>query len=291
MTIQEAAAIRRVAVPLRSKLFRANIVRIIDDKLNKVASVTQEQLSANAWAHFFKDQFIVKGIKEAGFEYPLIQQERIITSILRGTDNLIFELPHTYGKTTALLIGMLNCIRIDIDGVPAIFFAPDEHCAYQVFEKALLLAKYTPIKISLATRSSELVADASCHIIIGTPLEVCRRIQETDKCLNQLTMICGDDADMTLPYKTVWEFINNVPWKPKIIGASTRMKAEMKRKIGGKSWSVNRLVVFGANITSLNIHCKNIEDKLNKLTLIEQALKTFALQSTPGFIRAISAPK
>lgn len=237
-----------------------------------------QQISPHPLNAFFRDPDIVKGIIEAGYPNPFVRQDSILSNILDGNHNLILELPHTAGKTTALLMAMLYRVQQEIDAVQVIFFTSDAHCAEKVYKKALLFAKYTQIKISLVTRSSTL---DSCHIIIGTPLEICYQVESKCISTDRLAYICGDDADKTLTYKSVWEFIGRVYWQPVIVAAASCMKPDIKRKIGvdSKILSVKRDQLIAKNISSVNILCSNFDMKLSKLSQILAAFEKRNLQT------------
>lgn len=198
-------------------------------------------------------------------------QASILPPILIGQKHSIFELPSACGKTTALIIGMLQNINESIDEVQAIFLASNIHSAYSAWAVALSFSKHTNIKIALSVKDRT-IAEEPYHVVIGTPMDIISR-QANGMDFRGVTRIYADDADKTLPYNEIWLFIESMVKKPLIIASTAMLKKTIKQKFRShNTFSIQRSQLIGPNITHLNMVCKTTAEKLEKVDEIKRAL-------------------
>lgn len=94
--------------------------------------------------NFGLKDFVLKGIKEAGFNVPSPVQEQSIPIILQGKD-LIAQAQTGTGKTAAFAIPILNALSRNKE-IEALVITPTRELAMQISEEILKLGRFGRIK-------------------------------------------------------------------------------------------------------------------------------------------------
>ncbi len=103
-----------------------------------------EQKDEKSFESFKLKDFVLKGIKEAGFTTPSPVQEQSIPIVLRGKD-LVAQAQTGTGKTAAFAIPILNALSHSKD-VEALIITPTRELAMQISEEILKLGRFGRIK-------------------------------------------------------------------------------------------------------------------------------------------------
>ncbi|CAG9335139.1 unnamed protein product [Blepharisma stoltei] len=116
---------------------------------------------------------VLRGIFSAGFETPSIVQQRTIKIIARGSD-MIIQSKSGSGKTTALIIGMLQLINPNINQLQAIILEPCREIAKETYSQITKLGEYVNVKAhsvfgGIYYREDIIVLKNCIHILVCTP--------------------------------------------------------------------------------------------------------------------------
>ena len=110
-----------------------------------VKSHTQEKKNKEKTFDEFKlKDFVLRGIKEAGFSTPSPVQEQSIPIILQGKD-LVAQAQTGTGKTAAFAIPILNALSHNKE-IEALIITPTRELAMQISEEILKLGRFGRIK-------------------------------------------------------------------------------------------------------------------------------------------------
>lgn len=115
------------------------------DNANTQDSIPLEQEGKEkGFEEFGLKEFVLKGIKEAGFSTPSPVQEQSIPIVLQGKD-LIAQAQTGTGKTAAFAIPILNALNRNQE-IEALVITPTRELAMQISEEILKLGRFGRIK-------------------------------------------------------------------------------------------------------------------------------------------------
>ena len=156
----------------------------------------------------FKDfdfkPFINKALKAMGFRKPTPVQERLIPTVLKGK-SVVGQSQTGGGKTHTFLLPIFQ--KIDPNGpAQAVITTPSRELAYQIYEAAKQIAKFSPIPITVHNyvggtdkqRQIEKLSHHQPQIVIGTPGRILDLIRAQALDVHEVRQLVVDEADMTL---------------------------------------------------------------------------------------------
>lgn len=187
--------------------------------------------------------------------------------LLTHCNTIIQQGPAT-GKTVALIIASLSAIDESLPKLQTIFLAANSLSCRNVLHAADEIAAATRIKIS----PGEFI-QKGCHIVFGTPHNLLREIAEQKLDLSALSCIYADDAEVTLSYQFVWDFVSRLSHRPAIVAAGIVLKRNIVDQIEPQINFQPQLPHNHGTIKHINITCDTLEFKLNVLHSVIAALK------------------
>lgn len=153
---------------------------------------------------------LMRGIAEAGFQYCTPIQAEVLKYTLNGADALGRAQTGT-GKTAAFLITLINdMLRNPVDvqryaGEPrALIIAPTRELALQIEKDALLLTKFTDLKVMSVVggmnfdRQQSTLQGAVIDILVATPGRLLDFANRRDLWLDRIETLVIDEADRML---------------------------------------------------------------------------------------------
>jgi ATP-dependent RNA helicase CshB len=158
--------------------------------------------------------FIIDAINEQRFTLPTEIQERLIPSIMKGTDAIGKSQTGT-GKTLAYLLPIINKIDPTVSEVQAVITAPTRELAKQIFAE---IQKFTAHAIEGekiearcivgGTDRSRTIGKLSTppHIVVGTPGRLIDLVKNQALTIYKASILVVDEADVMLDMG----FINEV---------------------------------------------------------------------------------
>lgn len=139
-------------------------------------------------------------LNDLGFEAPINEQKACITQIKSGAD-MICVGPEKSGKTTAMVIGLIQQLKKAVNDVPrALVIVPDKDKMDALQEQFDLFARYTDLRIFHVIGGTKLekIRDKIYYgsdIIIGTPGSLNEMYSYSGLNLNDLKILVLDGAD------------------------------------------------------------------------------------------------
>lgn len=153
---------------------------------------------------FDLDERLLRGIRDAGFEYCTPIQAKTLPLALAGRD-VAGQARTGTGKTAAYLLTAFNCLLGPRGGSPgpnprAIAIAPTRELAIQIHRDAEQIGRHTGLRLALAyggvdyekQRSS---IAAGCDVLIGTPGRLIDYFKQRVFHLGQIRVAVLDEAD------------------------------------------------------------------------------------------------
>ncbi len=144
---------------------------------------------------------LLKGLEEAGFQYPTHIQAKLIQPMLADKD-LLGQAKTGTGKTAAFALPILNNADKDT-GAQALVLAPTRELAIQIVHEINELGKHTPIKATPVTGGASAhkqrnALQAGAQIVVGTPGRVMDMHQRKALPFDKLRWVVLDEVDRML---------------------------------------------------------------------------------------------
>ncbi|KRN89034.1 DEAD/DEAH box helicase [Ligilactobacillus ceti] len=149
--------------------------------------------------------FITEALAELNFKQPTEVQSSLIPKILKGM-SVVGQSQTGSGKTHTFLLPIFEKIDPTVKGVQAVITTPSRELAYQIYEAAKQLAKFTDGEIAVANyvggtdkqRQVEKLKKSQPQIVIGTPGRILDLMQSNALDIHNAHYLVVDEADMTL---------------------------------------------------------------------------------------------
>lgn len=161
------------------------------------------------------------------------------------------------GKTTALLIAMLNSIDQSNDCLQAIFMVASHLSLNAIIKLSSELLMDSDLKYAVVNDNFD---QNQCQILFGTPLDLINNLAaETWKNCK----IFADDAEKTLNYQKVLDVVN-VAREIKALGMM--IKPDIQNRIGSAlSYITPKSQLCNKSTVTINIVCGDLQKKLSIL--------------------------
>ena len=143
---------------------------------------------------------LLHGIYSSGYQHPSEVQSLAIRPICMHR-NVVVCASEASGKTSALVMGILNNIDVQLKETQALVLSPMGMLAQHVYEMfAEIGSRMKGLKVRLFKGGSPIGADrmaaTSCpHVVVATPGRAGDLIRTGHMKTQQLKMLCLDDAD------------------------------------------------------------------------------------------------
>lgn len=159
---------------------------------------------ANFRGFNFKE-YIYQALDEINFKEPTEVQARLIPTILKGK-SVVGQSQTGSGKTHTFLLPIFQNLNAQKDEVRAVITTPSRELAYQIYEAAKQLAKFSPENIWIQNyvggtdkqRQIEKLKSHQPQLVIGTPGRILDLVRENALDIHNAHYLVVDEADMTL---------------------------------------------------------------------------------------------
>ena len=150
-------------------------------------------------------EYIYQALDEINFKEPTEVQARLIPTILKGK-SVVGQSQTGSGKTHTFLLPIFQNLNAQKDDVQAVITTPSRELAYQIYEAAKQLAKFSPENIWIQNyvggtdkqRQIEKLKSHQPQLVIGTPGRILDLVRENALDIHNAHYLVVDEADMTL---------------------------------------------------------------------------------------------
>lgn len=150
-------------------------------------------------------EYIYQALDEINFKEPTEIQARLIPTILKGK-SVVGQSQTGSGKTHTFLLPIFQNLNAQKDEVQAVITTPSRELAYQIYEAAKQLAKFSPEDIWIQNyvggtdkqRQIEKLKSHQPQLVIGTPGRILDLVRENALDIHNAHYLVVDEADMTL---------------------------------------------------------------------------------------------
>ena len=150
-------------------------------------------------------EYIYQALDEINFKEPTEVQARLIPTILKGK-SVVGQSQTGSGKTHTFLLPIFQTLNAQKDEVQAVITTPSRELAYQIYEAAKQLAKFSPEDIWIQNyvggtdkqRQIEKLKSHQPQLVIGTPGRILDLVRENALDIHNAHYLVVDEADMTL---------------------------------------------------------------------------------------------
>ncbi len=150
-------------------------------------------------------EYIYQALDEINFKEPTEVQARLIPTILKGK-SVVGQSQTSSGKTHTFLLPIFQNLNAQKDEVQAVITTPSRELAYQIYEAAKQLAKFSPENIWIQNyvggtdkqRQIEKLKSHQPQLVIGTPGRILDLVRENALDIHNAHYLVVDEADMTL---------------------------------------------------------------------------------------------
>ena len=150
-------------------------------------------------------EYIYQALDEINFKEPTEVQARLIPTILKGK-SVVGQSQTGSGKTHTFLLHIFQNLNAQKDEVQAVITTPSRELAYQIYEAAKQLAKFSPENIWIQNyvggtdkqRQIEKLKSHQPQLVIGTPGRILDLVRENALDIHNAHYLVVDEADMTL---------------------------------------------------------------------------------------------
>lgn len=150
-------------------------------------------------------EYIYQALDEINFKEPTEVQARLIPTILKGK-SVVGQSQTGSGKTHTFLLPIFQNLNAQKDEIQAVITTPSRELAYQIYEAAKQLAKFSPENIWIQNyvggtdkqRQIEKLKSHQPQLVIGTPGRILDLVRENALDIHNAHYLVVDEADMTL---------------------------------------------------------------------------------------------
>lgn len=150
-------------------------------------------------------EYIYQALDEINFKEPTEVQARLIPTILKGK-SVVGQSQTGSGKTHTFLLPIFQNLNAQKDEVQAVITTPSRELAYQIYEAAKQLAKFSPENIWIQNyvggtdkqRQIEKLKSHQPQLVIGTPGRILDLVRENALDIHNAHYLVVDEADTTL---------------------------------------------------------------------------------------------
>lgn len=150
-------------------------------------------------------EYIYQALDEINFKEPTEVQARLIPTILKGK-SVVGQSQTGSGKTHTFLLPIFQNLNAQKDEVQAVITTPSRELAYQIYEAAKQLAKFSPENIWIQNyvggtdkqRQIEKLKSHQPQLVIGAPGRILDLVRENALDIHNAHYLVVDEADMTL---------------------------------------------------------------------------------------------
>lgn len=159
---------------------------------------------SNTFKDFNFKSFINQALNQMNFRTPTTVQQRLIPQILKEK-NVVGQSQTGSGKTHTFLLPIFQKLTAD-DSVQAIITTPSRELAYQIYEAAKQIAKFSSDPINVHNyvggtdkqRQVEKLKHSQPQLVVGTPGRILDLIRMQALDVRGVRQLVVDEADMTL---------------------------------------------------------------------------------------------
>ena len=150
-------------------------------------------------------EYIYQALDEINFKEPTEVQARLIPTILKGK-SVVGQSQTGSGKTHTFLLPIFQNLNAQKDKVQAVITTPSRELAYQIYEAAKQLEKFSNENILIQNyfgvtdkqRQIEKLKSHQPQLVIGTPGRILDLVRENALDIHNAHYLVVDEADMTL---------------------------------------------------------------------------------------------
>ncbi|KRK97238.1 superfamily II DNA RNA helicase [Secundilactobacillus odoratitofui DSM 19909 = JCM 15043] len=160
---------------------------------------------SQTFGEFGLKPFLLAALTELQFKAPTEVQAKLIP-VVRAGKSVVGQSQTGSGKTHAFLLPIFDGLEADNHEVQAVITTPSRELAYQIYEDAKQLAKFSPEPLRLGNyvggtdkrRQIEKLEHEQPQLVIGTPGRIRDLIKTGALDVHTASQFVVDEADMTL---------------------------------------------------------------------------------------------
>ncbi|XP_031625635.1 ATP-dependent RNA helicase DDX25-like [Contarinia nasturtii] len=166
----------------------------------------KNNISSFEWADLAISNGTERALIANKMNRPSECQVHVLTVLFQKKVNVVLQWPSGTGKTVAMILAAIESLNAEHATEPQVLcFCATAESVFYTAEKLAALSRHLNFTFGKITRQFQSENLQKCQIIIGTTLELRKRIK--DMALPCLKLICFDDADVTLAHSDLTDGI------------------------------------------------------------------------------------
>lgn len=207
-------------------------------------------------------------LKLINFFFFSLFQFMTIPIILGETTNIFVLDRLGIGKSTAIVIAAAELVDVSHSTTQVLCFVYNKLGAVQMKKRMDLLNKYTRVRSNAVYTGQPFTSEnATCHILIGTPLELAKVVLNDQIPVNHVRAVFFDDADVTMQFDATKSAILKLSGFANFIAFSSSIVHKVDRIIPDVVVLTfcHRNEVMSGNITHFVAECTSLYSKIGMI--------------------------
>ncbi|MFA9388185.1 MAG: DEAD/DEAH box helicase [Prolixibacteraceae bacterium] len=173
---------------------------------------------------------LVAGITDAGLNLEPREIQEVSIPTIKSGANVIFVAPEGAGKSTALVIAVIQLLKKAVNDPPrALVLVETKEKAFDLEEQFKLIGKHTDLRIFTAFDQGDLLYQkdtiyAGTDVLIGTPRRMNELMQSAGFPFNQVKYFVVDDAEKFYyiqQHHVIYRIAESIPKSQIVLFANT----------------------------------------------------------------------
>jgi ATP-dependent RNA helicase UAP56/SUB2 len=194
-------------------------------------------IHSSGFRDFLLKSELLLAVTDCGFEHPSEVQQECIPQAVLGMD-IICQAKSGMGKTAVFVLAVLQQL-VPSDVVDTLVLCHTRELAYQICQEFLRFSKYLKdvmVKVFFGgisiRKHKQLLADATPHVVVGTPGRILQLIREKDLKVGSLKRFVLDECDQMLESlgmrRDVQQIFRATPHEKQVMMFSATLSKEIR---------------------------------------------------------------
>lgn len=170
---------------------------------------------------FYSTPDIQQGLNDLGIIKAAYIQQISLPLVFQDQSIVFSHAPIGSGKTTAILMAMAETVDRNLQKTQVLFFGATVEAVVQSQQVFDSIVKYTTITSSVIYYQQPFRRNIPCQVVFGTPLELAKEIAREHISLSDVSLLCFDDADLTINFENIQRIITQNPHAKLMASGST----------------------------------------------------------------------